>query len=387
MSEQLSNGKMITHVTMTADRSGEPHSVEVPIVLDGRDGTEVYVRPARAGEEPGAVWVADGETLVVRAEISHIYLNGDPNPVRVVLEGREGTKVFVRRLNQNEADTGEAVTFLPGKEEIVLTKSIDSVGLCFTPEVGRTDDLLASFRLLPDGREGSKVYGRTLRHGEVDTGQTVQLRPGDNVVLRPGALEMSLEAIDEQMAVHSDDGYATVTNTLWSWLMIGTPQSLNTIRFLLTTARRLDASHRLLELVRARLVEFENTEHAIPKRNLLYDIIGVVEMAIVTLNRALQMASQINTKFSFSVPFPSLVVAKLTDIKAIRDAYEHNEDRALGLVRGKPHADALSVFNHSRLLEDHVVVYGNHELNIDDEASKLLIETRSYLMTIAKELS
>ncbi len=218
-------------------------------------------------------------------------------------------------------------------------------------------------------------------------GKSVQLRPGDKVVLMPGALEMSLEAIDEQMAVRSDDGYATVTNTLWSWLMIGTPKTLNTVRFLLTTARRLDASHWLLRLVRARLTEFENTEQGIPKRNLRYEIIGVVEMAIVTLYRALQMASQINSKFSVSTPFPSSVVAKLKDIKAIRDAYEHIEDRALGLVRGKPHADALSVFNHIRLIEDRVVVYGTHELNIDDEATQLLIETRCYLMTIAKELS
>lgn len=121
--------------------------------------------------------------------------------------------------------------------------------------------------------------------------------------------------------------------------------------------------------------------------NSLYEIIGVVEMAIVTLNRALQMASQINSKFALSTPFPSSVVTKLKDIKAIRDAYEHIEDRAFGLVRGKPHPDALSVFNHVRLIEDRVVVYGSHELNIDDEATQLLIETRSYLMMIAKELS
>ena len=384
---QQADGKIITHVTMTEDKAGEKHAVEVAIVPDGREGTEVYVRPARSGEERGSVWIADGETVVLRTEISHIYLKGETQPVRVVLEGREGSKVFVRRLNPSEVDSGETVKFKPGKEEIVLTQSIDAIGLHFTPDVGRTDDMLASFRLVPDGREGTTVYGRTLRHGEVDTGQSVQLRPGDKVVLRPGAFEMSLETIDEQMAVRSDDGYATVTNTLWSWLMIGAARPLSTVRFLLTTARRLDASHRLLRLVREKLTELENTEHGIPRRNLLYEIIGVVEMAVVTLNRALQMASQINSKFALSTPFPSSVVTKLNDIKAIRDAYEHIEDRAFGLVRGKPHPDALSVFNHVRLIEDRVVVYGSHELNIDDEATQLLIETRSYLMMIAKELS
>ena|ERR1051325_521956 len=134
-------------------------------------------------------------------------------------------------------------------------------------------------------------------------------------------------------------------------------------------------------------LNFENAEHGIPRRNLLYEIIGVVEMAIVTLNRALQMASQIESRFGLTTPFPASVARKLSDIKAIRDAYEHIEDRALGLVRGKPHPDALSVFNHIRLIEDRVVVYGSHELSIDDEAIQIIIETRSYLMTIAKELS
>ena len=155
------------------------------------------------------------------------------------VRGARGFESIARRLNPSEVDDGETVKFIPGKEEIVLTQSIDAIGLHFTPDVGHTDDMLASFRLVPDGRKGITVYGRTLRHGEVDTGQSVQLRPGDKVVLRPGALEMSLEAIDEQMAVRSDDGYATVTNTLWSWLIIGAARPLSTVRFLLTTARRL----------------------------------------------------------------------------------------------------------------------------------------------------
>src|SRR5260370_29473911 len=56
MNEQA-NGKMITHATMTEDKSGEQHAIEVGIVPDGGEGSEVYVRPARAGEEGGDVWV------------------------------------------------------------------------------------------------------------------------------------------------------------------------------------------------------------------------------------------------------------------------------------------------------------------------------------------
>src|SRR5215216_4585546 len=153
--DRQANGKLITHVTVTEENAGEQHAIEVPIVADGREGTEVYVRPARSGEEGGGVWITDGETVFLRTEISHIFVKGETQPMRVVLEGREGSKVFVRRLNPSEVDKGETVKFIPGKEEIVVTQSIDAIGLHFTPGVGRTDDMLASFRLVPDGREGS----------------------------------------------------------------------------------------------------------------------------------------------------------------------------------------------------------------------------------------
>ena len=108
-------------------------------------------------------------------QVSHIYLQGDSNPVRVVPEGREGSKIFVRRLGTSEADIGETVSFIPGEEELILTERIEGVGISLTPEVGRKDDLLTWLRLVPDGREGSTVYGRTLRRGEIDTGEPVNL--------------------------------------------------------------------------------------------------------------------------------------------------------------------------------------------------------------------
>ena len=38
-----------------------------------------------------------------------------------------------------------------------------------TPEVGANDGLVA-VRVIPAGRDGTKVYGRTLKPGEVDPG-------------------------------------------------------------------------------------------------------------------------------------------------------------------------------------------------------------------------
>jgi hypothetical protein len=320
-------------------------------------------------------------------QISHIFLRGETEPIRVLPEGREGSKIFVRRLGTLETDSGETLTFVPGEEELVLTQRIEAIGLCETAEVGRRDDLLTWLRIVPDGREGSTVYGRTLRYGEHDTGEAVHLRPGDAFSLRPDALMLELEAIDEQVAVSFDDGYRTITNTVWTWLAIGPDRSEEDARFLLAAARRLDACYRMISIVRVKLGELEDTQDAIPQRNLVYEIIGLVEMAVIAMNRALNMASQIGAHLTLCVPLPTLIAEKLPALKEIRNAYEHIEDRARGLVRGKPHPDALSIFNFERLFREQVVVYSSNELNLQGEATDLLVSARRYLKVAANELT
>lgn len=320
-------------------------------------------------------------------QVSHIFLQGETEPIRVVPEGEDGSKIFVRRLGTNETDSGETFTFIPGEQELVLTQRVEAIGLSVTPKVGRRDDLLTWLRIVSDGREGSTVYGRTLRYGEHDTGEAVHLRPGDVFSLRPDALMLELEAIDEQMAVSFDDGYKTITNTVWTWLAIGADRSEEDARFLLAAARRLDACYRMISLVRLKLRELENIRDAIPQRNLVYEIVGLVEMAVIAMNRALSMASQLGAHLTLSVPLPTPIAAKLPALKKIRDAYEHIEDRARGLVHGKPHPDALSIFNLERLFREQVVVYGSNELNLQGEATDLLVSARHYLKVAANELS
>lgn len=319
--------------------------------------------------------------------VSHIFLQGETEPIRVLPEGQDGSRIFVRRLGTKETDSGETFTFIPGEQELVLTQRVEAIGISLTPEAGRRDDLLTSLRIVPDGRDGSTVYGRTLRYGEHDTGEAVHLRPGDTFSLRPDALMLELEAIDEQMAVSFDDGYKTLTNTVWTWLAIGADRSEENARFLLAAARRLDACYRMISIVRVKLRELENTEDAIPQRNLVYEIVGLVEMAVIAMNRALNMASELGAHLNLSVPLPTLIAEKLPALKEIRNAYEHIEDRARGLVRGKPHPDALSIFNFERLFKEQIVVYGSNELNLQVEATDLLISARHHLKLAAKELS
>jgi hypothetical protein len=261
-----------------------------------------------------------------------------------------------------------------------------------TGEVGRKDDILTWVRVVPDGRNGSEVYGRTLLPDEPDTGLAPQLRPGDKFVLRAGSLTFSVDSVDTSTAIKFEDGYASIANTVWTWLSLYPNLTSKVVpdevsRFLLSTARRLDASYKAFSLIHSKLKELETVEYGIQQRNLIFEIMGLVEIAIVAMNRALQMALQVHERYSINVHFPDSVRDKLPTLKEIRNAYEHIEDRALGFVRGKPHIDALSIFNYERLFKEGIATYGPHELDIYHEAIPLLIDTRQYLKEATSELA
>ena len=57
------------------------------------------------------------------------------------------------------------------------------------------DEFLFAARLIPMGREGNKVFARTLRLGEEDTGETIKLEPGDQLVIPAGGLVVNSRGI------------------------------------------------------------------------------------------------------------------------------------------------------------------------------------------------
>ena len=76
-------------------------------------------------------------------------------------------------------------------------------------------EFLTAGRLIPIGREGNKVFARTLRLGEEDTGEVVNLEPGDELVIPAGGLVVDSRAIDAQ-STKGLGGYAPVANTVWT---------------------------------------------------------------------------------------------------------------------------------------------------------------------------
>ena len=56
--------------------------------------------------------------------------------------------------------------------------------------------MLLSMRVVPDGRDGNVVFGRTLRWGEADDGRGVTVARGEEFTIPKGRLVVQLDHID-----------------------------------------------------------------------------------------------------------------------------------------------------------------------------------------------
>ncbi|WP_300010992.1 hypothetical protein [Pseudonocardia sp.] len=244
------------------------------------------------------------------------------------------------------------------------------------------------FRIVPVRREGTTVFGRTLRHGESDDGRRVHLRPGDDFSIEPGGLEIELDAIDEREATAFADGeYVPITPVLWIWMSIGAGGADDKVRYLLAAARRLDAANVLLGDVERRRQVLAGDGLAGPAiRRELFGLISAVELAVVALGRVCDMIEKASSMLHSTVSVPPTVIAKQAAVNSIRNAYEHIEDRALGTVFGKPHPDALTIFNHVDLLQHDRISYGSASLDLKADMPALISEARQFLKDVAAEV-
>jgi hypothetical protein len=254
-----------------------------------------------------------------------------------------------------------------------------------TPEVGANDWLVA-VRIVPDGRDGTKVYGRSLKAGEVDPDVPVIFDPnaGEELHFRPGSVQITIQDVD-RMAKPGPDGYATISNTVWTWLSIGAPTAPTLFRFLLAASRRLDTAHSLYTQVEAALGGFSGASPH--QREQLFAALGVSELLCVALGRAVDMLQKIPTTFSVDVQLPATITSKAFALREIRNAFEHIEDRALGKVRGKLDADALSIFDQGDLFTRGVLTYASHSLGLRSEVLPMLVHARRAAFETAVQVS
>ena len=314
--------------------------------------------------------------------ISAILMTGRPDPVPVVLDGRDGHTLFVRELDPG--DELQPFEFDPTTEAIVLMTAIGATFLCATPQVGADDALTPPIRVVPDGRDGPNVYMRTLRHGEADDGRRVHVRPGEIPVFRAGSLVIELDALDEHFTLGLE-GYAPLANTVWTWLTI-TGKGRNQARdlYVLAAARRLDGAAvawtRSKELLRSIETVAEGSFNP-QVRATVVELLACVELAIIALQRVVRMVEQALEDVGADTPVPEIVTRLGPHLTAIRDAFEHIDERALGTVRRARRPEATSVFDQHRLLSEGAIVYGKHRIAAD-EITELLASCRQFLKDV-----
>jgi len=271
--------------------------------------------------------------------------------------------------------------FVSQTEEFLKPHAIRYLGVNLTPEV-RANDTLIGVRVVPAGRNGKRVFGRTLAEGEPDSGEPVSFYhyAGEELHFPSGSVQIFLRDVDRGNRP-GPNGYAPVSNTLWTWLVFGAPPDPALFRFLFAAARRLDTAHSLCVEVLGALTD--RAEPFIKARQRLFGALGMAELMCVALGRAIDMLQRVPIQFHVPVTLPQGVSATSPALREIRNAFEHIEDRALGNVRGKPHADALSIFDQRDFISSGVLRYASYSLDIRSDVVPILVESRRAVLQVA----
>jgi hypothetical protein len=181
------------------------------------------------------------------------------------------------------------------------------------------------------------------------------------------------------------DGYLPITLALGLWAgLYGVPRG-EPYRYLWSAAMRLDTAHRTIERARVEIDAYHRSPSGAPEDAL--GILGDVQVAIVALHRAVEMARAIPTLFGpVSVTFPRSVEDKREALEQLRDAYEHIDERARGRIDRAGTVDlreAESLFINAEfgkpLIETGTVQYRLWSLDIHDETTSICRAVRKFL--------
>lgn len=157
---------------------------------------------------------------------------------------------------------------------------ITYISINLSPHVGAKDSL-AGVRVVPAGRDGDQLYGRTLNHGEPDSGEGILIEPGETLEFPAGSVSVTMADVDR--AEPGADGYAPVANTVWTWLAISPLQPDHTfVNYLLAATRRLDSSHTHC-LKALTILDNPMDELGFRGREAMFDALGHAESMCVSV--------------------------------------------------------------------------------------------------------
>ncbi|MCY4514958.1 MAG: hypothetical protein OXC69_07475 [Candidatus Tectomicrobia bacterium] len=251
------------------------------------------------------------------------------------------------------------------------------------PEVGE-NVFLAGVRVVPAGRDGSRLYGRTLNQGESDSGEGILIEPGETLEFPAGNISVTMADVD-RIAELGPDGYAPVANTVWTWLAFPPRQQDQTfVNYLLAVARRLDVAHTHCTAA-LNFLDNPPDEKGFRAREAMFNALGHAESMCVALSRAVHMVARARQTISAPIAVPAEVDTIEEAVLAIRNAFEHIDERAVGRARNENSVDAMSVFDQSDFFVSGVLRYTGYSLDIRAEVMPTLIAARRFIVEAATQ--
>jgi hypothetical protein len=221
-------------------------------------------------------------------------------------------------------------------------------------------------------------------------------RPTPQVTMTLGEtrVQIDIPASEFLRDTPRSDGYEPLAYKLWEWHRAITTITKNklhvaTFRYLWNVTRRLDVAHRQFEVVRAGIDRAAKLESdRIACRRQMFEVLGDTELAVIALSRALQLVLEIPRRFpTLRVPVPRIVKRQAPAVLALRANCEHLEVNELQRPLADKDNQLIAVFRAIHLFEERRVAGETYSLDIDAEATGLLVHARGYLMEAITRLT
>jgi len=259
---------------------------------------------------------------------------------------------------------------------------ITHISINLTPEVG-INSTLSAIRVVPAGQQGGIVFGRTLHHGEEDSGEGIIPQPGQTLVFPVGSLKVSIRDIDQRVDV-GEDGYSDMANTVWSWLRLGPKPDFGLFQYLFAAARRLDSAHDNCQSALQEVGRPTN-ESYIKTRERQIRALGRAEAMCVAFDRATRMLEKLPKRFPISTKTPPSVNSIGTALGSIRDAFEHVDERIFGNAHKESIEEAFTIFDQDDFMKSGILRYAGYSLDLRNDVLPALVEQRSFIYDVAIE--
>ena len=266
----------------------------------------------------------------------------------------------------------------------MAVEDIAYISLNLSPTLG-ANDTVVGVRVVPAGRDGNLVYARSLNEGEPDNGERIPLEIGDKLVCPPGSIKVTLEDVD-RYAEQEFDGYAPITNTVWTWLHVPPSPDEFFFNFMLTASRRLDDAHALCASA-LRELGHRPDEPFIKTRSRIFNAFGNAEQMCIYLSLVIELINDARTRFSLKTDVPAEVEEIASRVRAIRNAFMHPYSHVPGgHIDKEDLGDPTEILDQEELLSHGILSFAGHSLDLRKQIIPTLIATRKFIYDVISEI-